>query len=526
MSIRSFIYVALGLAVASAAIASEVKFYDDEIPSSLNPLYGSSMVDRRAQELYFDRVYYTDPVTNAYKSRVVNNYEIVSTAPFSVKLYMKSGLKWHNGSPVTAKDLCFTIDAMLDKRTPSDRAEVFREFFRGCTVEKELVAKVEFTHVDYNPPARLNFAILPSSEFDSTQILPDSQFSSRPVGSGSMSGAKGSSAARFEAHRTSPHHQPKIDKMLMMPSGDPRIQVQDVINNKMHGIISVPPNYRPKLRASSEVSMKNYDLRSWWFIALNTDHPALALKEVRQGLNYVLDRNDLREKSTGVKKGDKESHCEFISGPFVQSSPYYNRAVPVVENRNMAKAEALFQKAGLVKEGGFWQHDGKPITLRIGMKVSLDKEAPDLVNQIGNQFSEAGIDKRVITISNDEWRTEVETGNSGDKYDIVIGKWSFGLDENVNEIFHTRTDREGALNIFSYSNPEVDELLVQFEKARREDQAKDAYHNLHSKLADDLPYLFLWKLDTKSAWRKEIRNNLITPYYYFTVVDDWSYSGK
>ncbi len=522
MSIRTFLWVAISLIVASVAVASEVKFYDDEIPSSLNPLYGSSMVDRRAQELYFDRVYYTDPVTNEYKSRIVINYETASMSPFSVKLYLKPGLKWHNGNPITAKDICFTIDAMLDERTPSKSAEVYREFFRGCVVEKDLVAKVEFTQVDYNPPARLNFAILPSSEFDSTEIPPDSKFSSRPVGSGSMSGRKTSTQSHFEAHRLSPHHQPKIDRMQMMPSGDPRIQVQDVINNKMHGIVSVPPSHRPTLRASSEVSMKNYDLRSWWFIALNTNHPALAIKEVRQGLNYVLDRNELREKSTGVKKGDKECHCEFISGPFVQSSPYYNRAVPVVENSNPTKAEDLFLKAGLVKEGGFWQHEGKPITLRIGMKVSLDKEAPDLINQIGNQLSEAGIDKRVITISNDEWRTEVETGKSVEKYDMVIGKWSFGLDENVNDIFHSRTQREGKLNLFSYSNPEVDELLVQFEKARREDQAKDAYHNLHSKLAEELPYLFLWKLDTKSAWRKEVRNNLITPYYYFTVVDNWS----
>ena len=44
-------------------------------------------------------------------------------------------------------------------------------------------------------------------------------------------------------------------------------------------------------------------------------------------------------------------------------------------------------------------------------------------------------------------------------------------------------------------------------------------------MADDLPYLFLWKLDTKSAWRTEIRNNTIAPYFYWTLVDEWR-SGK
>ena len=67
----------------------------------------------------------------------------------------------------------------------------------------------------------------------------------------------------------------------------------------MHGIVSVPPIYRPELQTESEVQMRSYDLRSWWFIALNTKSGPLAVKEVRQALNYSLDRSELREKSIG-----------------------------------------------------------------------------------------------------------------------------------------------------------------------------------------------------------------------------------
>ena len=165
---------------------------------ALNPLFGTSMVDFRAQELFFDRLYYTDPVTNAYKSRLVNSYEITSTSPYTIRLYMKEGLKWHNGLKVTAKDVCFTIDAMLNENTPSPKAEIFRQFFKSCKVQKELIAEIVFHQVDYNPPARLNFAILPSSESDSTTILPTgNDFGTRPVGSGPMKGAKGSRNVLF-----------------------------------------------------------------------------------------------------------------------------------------------------------------------------------------------------------------------------------------------------------------------------------------------------------------------------------------
>ena len=88
---------------------------------------------------------------------------------------------------------------------------------------------------------------------------------------------------------------------------------------------------------------------------------------------------------------------------------------------------------------------------------------------------------------------------------MLIGKWSFGINEDVNDLFQTRSETkfQGRHNIFNYSNPEVDATLVEYEKLGTTDSAKNAYHKLHAQLADDLPYLFLWKLDTKSAWRAE-----------------------
>ena len=44
--------------------------------------------------------------------------------------------------------------------------------------------------------------------------------------------------------------------MKLYRAGDPQIQVVGVQNGEYHGIISVPPSYRPTLRASSEVSLK------------------------------------------------------------------------------------------------------------------------------------------------------------------------------------------------------------------------------------------------------------------------------
>ena len=379
-----------------------------------------------------------------------------------------------------------------------------------------------FKRVYHNPRERLKFFVLPKSEFSSTNVQPDTEFANQPVGTGPMKGVLGTKAARFEAHTKTSHHSPKIKEMKLSQAQDPAVQISTLRNGAMHGIISVPPIYRPELQTESEVQLRSYDLRSWWFIALNTNSGPLAKKEVRQALNYSLDRSELREKSIGFDKNDKESPCEFISGPFVQSSAYYNHEVPPVEFSDRRKADALLTAAGLEKNG-LWFNEGKPVALRIGMDAKLGKEATDLLTQIGNQLQEAGFQTRIFKISSDDWNRKAITGQLSSDYDMLIGKWSFGINEDVNDLFQTRSETkfQGRHNIFNYSNPEVDATLVEYEKARTTDTAKNAYHKLHSQLADDLPYLFLWKLDTKSAWRAEVKDITISPYYYFTDINRW-----
>jgi len=519
---RNPAWMSAGLAsLALLGTGASLSYYEEALPTTLNPLFADTMVDRRSQELVFDRLWYHDAITNELKSRIVQRYEVAEGGQ-ALKIHLTPGVKWHNGKGLSSKDICFTVDALLDKGTPSPLAEGYRQILEGCDTQGNSTALVRFTRVFHNPRERLGFAVLPASEFSSTAVTPDLPFGSHPVGTGPFKGTKGRRGANFEAFGNA-HHGPALAQLRLSEGQDGSILVRALINNGMQGIVQVPPPNRPELSASDEVALKSYDLRSWWFIALNTNKGPLADKKVRQALNLMLDRTELRKFAIGVEAGDENSPCEFISGPFVQSSPYYNRAVPVVERANMARAEKLLTEAGLSKSGGSWMYKGAKVTFNIGMLATLNAEATDILDQIGNQLGKGGFDRQVDKVRADEWARRVTTGNA-QEFDLLIGKWSFGLVEDVNDQFHTRKGGEGKLNIFNYSNPEVDGILGEYAAARTDTAAQDAYHKLHKVLATDLPYLFLWKLDSRSAWRTEVRNNIIAPYYYFTEIDGWKYS--
>ena len=520
MAVKDALKMAGLAALAVVGMGSTLSYYEERLPNTLNPLYADSMVDVRSQELIFDRLWYHDPVDNNLKSRLVERWDVADGGR-AIKLTLRQGIKWHDGRTMTSKDVCFTVKAMLNPRTPSPIAQAYREVLAGCDSQGADVAVIQFTRIFHNPRERLGFAVLPAHIFSSTAISPDLEFSARPVGTGPLKGSKGRRGVVFDAFANG-HHSPKIAQMQLQEGGDPTIQVKTLINNGVTGIIQVPPPHRPELGASDEVALKSYDLRSWWFIAVNTNKPYLADPRVRQGLDLLIDRTELRELTIGVKPGDKNPPCELISGPFVQSSPYYNRSVPAVERSDRAKGMALLEAAGLTRVGGRWHHNDEPSTLQIGMYAPLNTEAPDLLVQLANQLGAAGFDRHESKVAVDDWDRRVETGNA-QEYDLLVGKWSFGLVEDVNDLFNSRKGLEGKKNIFNYSNAEVDARLAEYDASLTDTAAQDAYHELHKLLATDLPYLFLWKLDTKSAWRTEVRGNLITPYHYFTEIDGWKY---
>ena len=521
MALRDALLAAAASGLALFGTGATLAYFEESLPTTLNPLFASSMVDRRSQELVFDRLWYHDAVTNELKSRIVERWEIADGGK-ALKITLKQGIKWHSGKALTSKDLCFTVNAILDPKTSSPEATEYREFLAGCEPQGASVALVSFTRVFHNPRERLGFAVLPEDSFTSTAISPDLEFSARPVGTGPFKGSSGRRGVTFDAF-VNGHHNPSITQLQLQEGGDPIVQVKTIINNGIQGIIAVPPPQRPELSANDEIALKGYDLRSWWFLAVNTSKPYLADKRVRQAFNMILDRTELRQLAIGVKPGEQNSPCEFISGPFVQSSPYYNRGVPTQERSDRARAEALLAEAGLTNVGGRWHYKGTPINLKIGMTAPLNNEAPDLLSQVGNQLGAAGFGRQEAKISVDDWNRKVLSGQAAD-YDLVLGKWSFGLVEDVNDLFHSRKGNEGKLNIFNSADAATDTVLDQYAAARTDTAARDAYHKLHEQLAADLPYLFLWKLDTKSAWRTEVRGNIIAPYHYFTEIDSWKYA--
>lgn len=128
-------HLVVSLAVLGAvSLTGSVAYYEESLPSTLNPLFAQSMVDRRSQELIFDRLFFRSAITSTIKSRVVDGERLEGGK--KIKLTVKPGVKWHDGEPLKPEDICFTVNALRDPKTPSLIGKQYSEVLAGCTHDK------------------------------------------------------------------------------------------------------------------------------------------------------------------------------------------------------------------------------------------------------------------------------------------------------------------------------------------------------------------------------------------------------
>ena len=68
---KNSVLVFAGLAASALTMGQSLDFYEESLPTSMNPLYASTMVDIRVNELVMDRLYYHSPIDNGLVSRLV-----------------------------------------------------------------------------------------------------------------------------------------------------------------------------------------------------------------------------------------------------------------------------------------------------------------------------------------------------------------------------------------------------------------------------------------------------------------------
>ncbi len=491
--------------LSAPASAQIFRYPEDTRPASLLPFFAEDMSSVRMVELIFESLVFINKRGDV-EGGLATGWEVAPDKQ-SIRFTLREGVQWHDGKPFTAEDVAFTVHAAQDPQTIFNAKGKYK-FITEVQVEGRFSIRFKFDKPINEPERRFTFKIIPKHAFSGTAISRKDAFSRKPIGTGVYMVSKYS--LRSVSLQIFPNYwgQAKITGILMQHTPDKSAQINLLqysgTKSGVQAVVFVPPKNIPLFENSDSVVLEPYHTVSWWYMAYNHNNPSLANRAVREALAYAINREELLEANLG--RGD------VLSGPFTESSPFYNFEV---EPRayDEQRAAQILESAGYKLQNGIRQKGKEKLEFRF----VLDKELASnqsLFLGIQAQLKKIGVSVKPQYVDHARYR---ELVFSQDNFDLTLNVWSFEEVEDVYPLFHSK----GVMNFIHYRNAEVDKLLDQAKGMHDYKQYKEAMKRLHAMLDKDLPYFFLWSLDLYSGISKQVKNVFIQPYYYFTSFKEW-----
>ncbi len=258
---------------------------------------------------------------------------------FTFKL--RQDATWHDGEPVTAEDVKFTFDTILN---PDITAR-----FRGPISSVQSVDMVDDYTVTFNlasPFAPLpvmlgyNQAIVPKHLLDGQDLNQPADFLAAPVGSGPFKFKELSQGAYLEVEANEDYFggRPNLDGIIFQVITDGNARVAQVKSGDVDFTVIEPPQI-DSVKDDANLKIVEATQVNYYFFAFNHTVERLQDARVRQALTMALNRQAIVDT---VLKG----YGQIANGPIHPSlGDYYNPDVTTYAY-DQDGAKALLEEAG------------------------------------------------------------------------------------------------------------------------------------------------------------------------------------
>lgn len=434
-------------------------------PNVLNPMYGNDRVTMTINNSLYAPLF--EKINGKIKYYLAEDFK-VSDDYLTYTIKLKKDLKWHDGTPITADDIVFTVDKITDeKQNCMSRPDYFIDD------KKVEYKKVDDQTVEFKLP-KVSMAFegvlegirpIPKHVFEGEEDIAKSNKNENPIGSGpyKFKEAKKGESVTLEKFDDYVDGKPHIDSVVFRVIPDTNASNTALLNGEISAKYLKAQDVE-KFKEKTNVVIYNEGMLN--NMVFNFNNKTLAKTEVRKAIAYALNKDEL------LKAGNVSTEfAEPAYSVFTPDTEYYTDDVEKYDY-NVDKAKELMTKDG-----------EKDLKLKLAyINGSKDGEAEVLVIQ--QKLKEIGINVELLPMEINAFIQKLYSMNENNDFDLALNGYVMGSEpDSYKSIFMTSDGN----NVSNYSNKELDPL---WEKANLEtDKTKREaiYKELQQKLADELP---------------------------------------
>lgn len=403
---------------------------------------------------------------------------------YTYTFHIRDGIHWHDGEPFTAKDVQFTIEAIMDPDNGSENAPNYEDMEEITVVDDQTIsfrlAEPNVAFLEY-----MTMAVLPSHLLEG-EDMQESDFFRHPVGTGPYQLERWDVGQSIVLTKNEDYYlgAPKIDTVIFKIVADDNAQAMQLESGELDLALLDPKN-----AANFEgrdgftcYDMTTADYRGILFNFANdywTEN-----RDLIPAICCALDRQAIID-SVLLGQG-------MAAYSPLQRNRYNNEDVERYDY-DPDRARQILEGAGCVQgDDGFYTRNGEPVGFTISVMAG-EQDRIDIAQAAAQQLREVGIQCTVEIPAQMDW---------GGQMACLIGWGSpFDADDHTYKVFGTG---KGA-NYSSYSNEKVDEYLT---LARQSDDPAvrgEYYGKFQEELAKDPAYAFLCYIDANYVTNSNIQ---------------------
>ncbi|HLZ10182.1 MAG TPA: ABC transporter substrate-binding protein, partial [Chloroflexota bacterium] len=401
------IVVVIGLAVAACggggapgAVASHPTLVVDvaNAPANLDPGLQYNTESYVVYRNIFDTLVRRDPVSLKIVPWVADSWK--QSTPTTWEFTIHKGITFQDGSPLTAADVAFSLNRILDKSFNSPQLANFN-------TAKMATASGDVTTIEtFKPsPVLLSFlttlAIVPEKYVTAKGAK---QFNLEPIGSGpyQLKTWQQGTEVDLDANPTYWKGKPTFDHVVFRNVPTASGRVADLQSGKADFAFQLSPDDAGTIKAAANLQVFATPTERVGYIALNVlgNTPTKSL-QLRQAIGYAIDYGSLIK---NLLKG----YGKPVTQVLTPLSFGYDKDVPGF-TYDLAKAQQILASAGL-----------QNVSLTFDTSPSYD---PNIIQAVQADLKKAGIN---VTISNTDQATFLKKVQSPDHTwgSIRFGRWS------------------------------------------------------------------------------------------------------
>jgi len=453
-------------------------------PQFLNPLLSQyNQVDGVLCSLLFNGLTMLDE-----RGEVVPDLaEMMDISPdgLTYDFRLRSGLYWHDGMPVTARDVLYTIQAMQAEDFPGMAwlSDLWREVEVSAPEGPDGLAIRFILKQPFSPFADYTtIGLLPAHLWEEVPVddMMASQYNTRPIGTGPLQLDR-ISATQVDLKVNPSYHgaSPFLEGLTVRFYPDHQSLMPAYERGEIDAISWVWPEDMPEATAQEDLTLFSSAISGYTLIYLNEANPNVPFfKEtaVRQALMYGLDRQKLI---------DTVMHGQGLiaHSPIMPHSWAYDADV-----RQYVHDPALAIQ--LLEQAGWLDNDGDGIRDREGVKLAfvlLGKDKAKL-DAISAMWAELGVQTEAQAVSLPGLTADFLVPRT---YDAALVDWELSGDPDPYPLWHSTQAKTGQ-NYAGWDNRAADEAIEQARSLPHREARRIHYVEFQRVFADELPALLLY----------------------------------